>query len=397
MDTVAVQGVPFDSEFVGESGDLLPLEAKDEPIPLPLTESTPNIETIPVMWNNQTQANKTRILDDEDREARWDQMRFMACADYGGHVIGYYDHSPGSMEQPTQTAYRKRNTPEWAEGCQGHAKALTDNAEWACDIDRYGTFDEKAQGTFMGTITYGYTGFNYFMDDGHATHRDKDYGMCYAEIYCTHQRALSVELGASKATAPVIYRSTVTEGKTPNLPSKYAKGLVLSYLEKAKERIGKQQCGLDPIPISGTACSMTVECVGDKPYLEKLVDTLLTIFKTDAKDLFKPYDKKDCTAHPPICNPDGKQCKFLPDICDYYKGVEMPSQYAVSVIDKAPPNSGETSPLLGNMKVTMTCAEKGSSNVFCSALSLLLRGLSVAPAVGGVFGAGSTMLRGSCT
>ncbi|OQO06131.1 hypothetical protein B0A48_08719 [Cryoendolithus antarcticus] len=176
------------------------------------------------MGNSQTHANETRMLENDDREARWDQMRFMACSDYGGHVIGYYGHSPRSMEPPTQTAYRKRNTPEWAEGCQGHAQALTDSAAWACDIDPYGTFDEKARGTFMGTITYGYTGFNCVMDDGHATHLDKDYGMCYAEMYCTHQRALSIELGASTATAPVIYRSTVTEGKTPN-QAKMHKGL----------------------------------------------------------------------------------------------------------------------------------------------------------------------------
>ncbi|KAK4897052.1 hypothetical protein LTR49_028057, partial [Elasticomyces elasticus] len=226
----------------------------------------------------------------------------------------------GQHGAATHIVARKRDSPKWVKGCKYRGKVLQADAKWSCDIKPYDASNSDRFRAFLGQTTDGDTSFNCFMDGGHATHRDANYNMCYAEMYCNHEYALSIELGASETTAKAMHRSTVKDGETPKgLPSKDAKGQVLDYLDIVKDLITEQQCKLDP-------------------YLTKLADTVLTIFDTDSKDLFIPHESKDRTPQQPICDLAGN-CKYPPELCDYYKDVEMPSRYQVSAIDKALPNS----------------------------------------------------------
>jgi len=221
-------------------------------------------------------------------DQRYDQMRLMTCLSYKGErydrVIGYYDHPPQGAQKPTQTAFYEKNaTPSWENGCSGHGKS-TDGADWKCDIAPYKWDDTKYFQKWMGTITYGYTGFNCFHDDGHATHYQDD-GVCYAELYCTHERKHSLAIDASKRTVKAEYRANgVEDGKKPNIPDQGAKELVRSYFEKIKESIGDQQCSPNPIALT-VGCSATLECSGtERKYLTKLVDALIEAYGHEKND-----------------------------------------------------------------------------------------------------------------
>lgn len=222
---------------------------------------------------------------------RYDQMRLLSCASYKGdrydRVIGYYDHSPQGAEKPTQIAFYERDaTPSWEGGCPGHGKS-TDGADWACNIKPYTWDSDKYFQKFMGTITYGYTGFNCFHDDGHATHYQDD-GVCYAELYCTHERWHSLALDGSKQTVKAEYRvNGVEDGKKPNIPDEDAKGLVKMYLERIKENIGEQQCSNTVQLTAG--CSATLTCLGtEKKYLTKLADALIATYSHEKDDNDNP-------------------------------------------------------------------------------------------------------------
>lgn len=219
---------------------------------------------------------------------RYDQMRLLTCRSYKGdrhdRIIGYYDHSPQGAEKPTQVAFKELNaSPSWEKGCDGHGKS-TDGAEWACDIAPYKWDETKYFKKWMGTITYGYTGFNCFHDDGHATHYQDD-GVCYSELYCTHERQQSLVIDASKQTVKAEYKANGVEaGKKPNLPDKSAKQLVRMYLERIKENTGEQQCSLNPVPLT-VGCQATIKCSGtERKYLTKLVDALIATYDHEKND-----------------------------------------------------------------------------------------------------------------
>jgi len=225
---------------------------------------------------------------------RYDQMRLLTCRSNRGaprtdRIIAYYDHSPrDGVDKPTQIAYKEINaTPSWEGGCGGHGKS-TDGAEWKCDIAPYKWDAKKNFQKWMGTITYGYTGFNCFHDDGHATHYTDD-GVCYAELYCTHERKQSLFVTSSKETAKIEYRRNGLEvGKNPGLPSEGAQGLVKKWFETIKEAIqkdaGDKLCSPTPVPLAMN-CEATLECNGrDKTYLTKLVDGLIATYEHEKND-----------------------------------------------------------------------------------------------------------------
>ena len=219
-------------------------------------------------------------------EARYDQMLFLECVTGNtvGRIMAYYDHPPRWPDKPSQVAFKELGG-SWGKGCKTKGKS-TDGAEWSCDIDEY-TFDERRNQSFVGSTTYGFTGFNCFMDDGHAVHYEGgDYGTCYAELYCTHQRATSLQIDASKETVRVLHRSTVIDGKKPpNLPSGDAHALVRHHLNEARLRIRGQQCNPSLVRLSGE-CTMQISCVaGEHSYLETLADALVALYDAGNSDM----------------------------------------------------------------------------------------------------------------
>jgi hypothetical protein len=226
---------------------------------------------------------------------RYDQIRLMTCRTYRDikpqrydRLIGYYSHSPGISEKPTQVAYLEKGaTPSWENGCDGssrtHGKS-SDGAEWACDIPKY-KFDPKQYfKKFMGTMTYGYTGFNCFHDDGHLTHYQPD-GFCTTELYCTHERKQSLAIDASKQTVKAEYHANfVEDGKTPNIPTENARALVKSYLQKVKDGIRGQQCSADAVKLTPN-CQAVLTCDGTEPkYLTLLADALIAAYDNEKNE-----------------------------------------------------------------------------------------------------------------
>ena len=226
---------------------------------------------------------------------RYDQMRFMTChtsrdvkPDRWDRLIGYYSHSPAAKEHPAQIAYYEKGaTPTWGQaGCSGSSKThgkSSDGAQWACKIPEYKFNPDNFQ-KFMGTITYGYTGFNCFHDDGHATHYQAD-GVCYSEMYCTHERYHSLAINASSQTVKPEYVANAVEvGKKPNIPTENAKELVKSWLQIVKNNIGPQQCSRDPIFITPN-CQVKLTCRGTEPrYLQKLADALIEAYSVEKNE-----------------------------------------------------------------------------------------------------------------
>lgn len=221
-------------------------------------------------------------------ETRFDQMRFLQCVKNDpntfGRMVAYYDHPPQGSEKPTQVALKQFDSVPWGKGCSGGGIS-SDGAGWTCDIDQY-EWSKNLSKAFVGSVTYGFTGFNCFVDNGHGAHHEgSEYGMCYSELYCTRERGLSLAVDASKETVKIIHRSTVIGSKQPNLPAADARGQVKNYLQQVKKRIGEQQCNPTEIPLT-PECNMKVDCGSGKPeYLEKLANTLITIYDTD-KDLY---------------------------------------------------------------------------------------------------------------
>lgn len=194
-----------------------------------------------------------------------DQIRFLQCvknSDTGtfGRMIAYYDHPPQGSEKPTQVALRKLDSVSWGKGF-GESGSSSDGAGWSADIDEY-TWSEEIFKAYVGSVTYGYTGFNCFVDDGHGAHNEGgEYGNCYCELYCTYEHGMSVAIDASKETVRVQHSSRALDGKVPgDLPQQDARTQVQNILAKAKKQIGDQQCGTSLITLT-PQCIMSVDCV----------------------------------------------------------------------------------------------------------------------------------------
>lgn len=217
-------------------------------------------------------------------EPKYDQIRFLQCVKGDplefGRIIAYYEHPPQGSEKPTQVAFKKFDSIPWGHGFSESGTA-TDGAGWSSNIDEYEWAPEKFRG-WVGTIKYGYTGFNCFIDEGQGAHFEGgDYGSCYSELYCTYQHAMNVQVDSSKDTVKLVRSARSVDGERPPLPSESSRELVKLALENVKKGIKGQQCVPDPIDVSPD-CTMTVECVGgDSEYLETLADTLLAVFDTD--------------------------------------------------------------------------------------------------------------------
>lgn len=82
-------------------------------------------------------------------------------------------------------------------------------------------------------------------------------------------------------------------------------------------------------------------------------------------------------------------------MCEYTKGVAIPRKYATSIVDKAPPNSGVNSPILGNLKVDIQC-EYYKDDVMCSAMKKLLWGFGLYGPISTVFKMGGIGLKAGC-
>jgi hypothetical protein len=212
------------------------------------------------------------------QEQRYDQMRLLFCDQYQGHIIGYYERPPRPNEPPTQLAYRKRGTPSWEKGCNMHMKALTDVAEWGCEIPAWNRSESNFK-SYLGKTTYGFTGFNCFQDDNHVAHTDANYGTCRTSIYCTHEPALSLALDASKETVDWIFRSTYREGQASTKPDLDGEGLVMKLLSLVEPSVRAQQCATSIIDL-GNDLAATVDCNGVEPsHLQELLKALRAAFK----------------------------------------------------------------------------------------------------------------------
>jgi hypothetical protein len=344
----------------------------------------------------------------------FDQIRFLQCVkdDFNnfGRMIAYYSHPPQGSEKPTQVAFKQHDSVQWGDGCKIGGRA-TDGAGWGCDIDKYVWSEDKFK-AYVGTITYGWTGFNCFIDDGHGAHLEGgEYGMCYTELYCTYEHAQTVAIGASKETVNVERSAWGIDGKIPpGLTTMSPREYVNFILSKPKENAGNQICSPSMIDLT-PACQMSTSCSGgQREYIDKLLRALITVYDTDQglyalllesslhytdKTSFKGIDEKECGPQQPICDPATGRCKERPDMCKYTKGAEMPRKYALSIVDKAPPLSGQSSPELGHLDVEIIC-EYHKNDVMCAAMGTLLSGLSLFGPLAGIFGAAGLGVSGGC-
>jgi hypothetical protein len=95
------------------------------------------------------------------------------------------------------------------------------------------------------------------------------------------------------------------------------------------------------------------------------------------------------------------KCIYLPDRCDYVKGVEMPAVYSASLVSKVPPNAdeanGELSIELSKLKVTIQCSAQQNNDIMCGAMKTLFSGLSLFGPMAAIFGAAALGTEAACT
>src|SRR6186713_452027 len=96
----------------------------------------------------------------------------------------------------------------------------------------------------------------------------------------------------------------------------------------------------------------------------------------------------------------GNRCQFLPDRCDYVKGVDLPAVYTTSLMSKVPPNAdeanGELSVPLSDLKITISCQDHANNDLMCGAMSTLLGGLSLFGPLAALFGGAALAVDAAC-
>ena len=110
---------------------------------------------------------------------------------------------------------------------------------------------------------------------------------------------------------------------------------------------------------------------------------------------------KQCFRGPQKCDPVGHRCRYLPDLCDHVKGVEMPSKYTTSLESDVPPNAdkanGEEGIQLGKLTVTIKCKAGLRENAaLCGAMKTLFGGLSLGGPLATIFGTAAAVTTAAC-
>lgn len=97
----------------------------------------------------------------------------------------------------------------------------------------------------------------------------------------------------------------------------------------------------------------------------------------------------------------GGRCIYLPDRCDYTKGVELPAKITASLMSKVPPNAdesnGELSSLLASLEVNLQCSDRKNNDILCGAMSTLFSGLGLFGPMAGIFGAAALATDAVCS
>ena len=299
--------------------------------------------------------------------SQYDQVRFMDCEN-SGQVVGYYGKPPQGNDPP-QTIFAS-----WAKGGAFPNKnwdALCGREPWVsgkstmqCGLRPF-ALNERLK-TYIGNITYDGEGFNCFIDDGHAVHKDPRFGQCHSSIFCTHDSATVVRIAASSDT---IFVGEHTQGQNLKQPPRTdGEAAVAEILGNITSRIsaGGSNCDSAPIDIR-YGCNMVVsECAStDTETMDKMVQLLLGIYTSNNK-LFAVNDQDD----KPRPNRAGA-------VRRYTRGVKMPKSYSMSVSNIAPPkgdgslNLGQESSIRATMKATINCPVQEKDKSFCTALSAL--------------------------
>ncbi|KAI1566408.1 hypothetical protein PtrEW13061_011841 [Pyrenophora tritici-repentis] len=307
--------------------------------------------------------------------SQYDQVRFMDCEN-SGQVIGYYGKPPQGNDPPqiTFASWAKGGSflnKDWDALC-GRKPMVSGERKLQCGIRPFGAEPFK---TYIGNITYDGEGFNCFLDDGHAVHKDRYYGQCRSTIYCTHDSATVVRIAASSDT---IFVGKHTEGQNLKAPPRTdGKAAVAEILGNITSRISAGGSSCDSAPISlRYGCNIIVsECTStDSETMNKMVQLLLGIYANN-NGLFAVNDKDD----KPRTNRAGA-------VRGYTRGVKMPKSYTMSVANIAPPkgdgslNIGQESSIRATMKATISCPLQEKDKSFCTMLSALT---TVGSAVGG--------------
>lgn len=323
--------------------------------------------------------------------SQYDQIRFMDC-DNSGQVVGYYGRPPQGNDPP-QTIFAS-----WGHGSTFSVMnwdALCGQQTWTvgqntmqCGLSNFAA--NEAWKTYIGNITYDGEGFNCFVDDGHAVHKDPRFGQCRSSIYCVHDYASVVRIAASSNT---VFVGEHTEGENlARPPNTDAKATVANILGKITSRInaGGQNCDAAPVDI-GSGCQMLLsECSStDATTMSDMVQLLLSVY-AGHDGLFAVNDSDD-TIRP---NRGGS-------IRGYTRGVTMPSTYTLNVYNTAPPhgdgslNLEQVSSTRGSLKATIVCPINGKDSKFCTALTALTKFGGAIPGAGPLMSfAGGVVLLG---
>ncbi|KAH7385149.1 hypothetical protein DE146DRAFT_635775 [Phaeosphaeria sp. MPI-PUGE-AT-0046c] len=171
-------------------------------------------------------------------------------------------------------------------------------------------------------------GFKCFIDDDHAVHKERNYGQCRSQIYCTHDSATVVRIAASSDTVAVAEHTDGQNSKASLCTD--GKATVAEILENITLRTGagSNNCESAPVDVCGGCKIVVSECVStDTETMGKMVHLLLVIYENNNK-LFAVNDQD----YKPRPNRGGS-------IRGYNRGVKMPQSFTMSESNIAPPKA----------------------------------------------------------